>query len=152
MKSFLAIYPHARPLVVLPKGILATWRKEFQRWKVEDIPLYDFYSLKADNRYQQLEVLKNWVENRGILFLGYKQFSNIVCGSATSKTAASCHEILLKVPTILILDEGHIPRNENTDVLYSLAKVQTPRIVLSGTLFQNHVKEVFNILNLVRTK
>ncbi|XP_042494760.1 protein CHROMATIN REMODELING 35-like [Macadamia integrifolia] len=153
MQSFLAKYPQARPLVVLPKGILATWRKEFQRWQVEDIPLYDFYSSKADNRHQQLEVLKLWVDQKGILFLGYKQFANIVCGSATSKTAAACHDILLKVPTILILDEGHTPRNENTDVLHSLAKVQTPRkVVLSGTLFQNHVKEVFNILNLVRPK
>ncbi|XP_042517614.1 protein CHROMATIN REMODELING 35-like [Macadamia integrifolia] len=153
MQSFLARCPKARPLVVLPKGILATWRTEFKRWQVEDIPLYDFYSSKAENRHQQLEVLKTWVDKNGILFLGYKQFANIVCGSATSKTAAACHDILLKVPTILILDEGHTPRNEDTDVLSSLAKVQTPRkVVLSGTLFQNHVKEVFNILNLVRPK
>ncbi|KAF2322855.1 hypothetical protein GH714_031398 [Hevea brasiliensis] len=127
MQSFLAKYPHARPLVVLPKGILATWKKEFQTWQVEDIPLYDFYSVKADGRTQQLEVLKQWVEQRSILFLGYKQFSSIVCDDVNSK-------------------------NEN-DVLQSLAKVQTPRkVVLSGTLYQNHVKEVFNILNLVRPK
>ncbi|KAJ9189687.1 hypothetical protein P3X46_000949 [Hevea brasiliensis] len=153
MQSFLAKYPHARPLVVLPKGILATWKKEFQTWQVEDIPLHDFYSVKADSRMQQLEVLKQWVEHKSILFLGYKQFSSIVCDDVNNKVAASCQEILLKRPTILILDEGHTPRNENTDVLQSLAKVQTPRkVVLSGTLYQNHVKEVFNILNLVRPK
>ncbi|OVA06195.1 SNF2-related [Macleaya cordata] len=153
MQSFLAKYPNARPLVVLPKGILGTWKKEFERWQVEEIPLYDLYTSKADNRTQQLDVLKEWVEHKGILFLGYKQFSSIVSNSASSKAAAACHDILLKVPTILILDEGHTPRNESTDVLVSLAKVQTPRkVVLSGTLFQNHVKEVFNILNLVRPK
>ncbi|XP_060667483.1 protein CHROMATIN REMODELING 35 isoform X2 [Ziziphus jujuba] len=153
VQSFLAKYPHARPLVVLPKGILATWKKEFQIWQVEDIPLLDFYSLKADSRLQQLEVLKQWVEQKSILFLGYKQFSSIICDVETSKASASCQEILLKAPSILILDEGHTPRNENTDVLQSLAKVQTARkVVLSGTLYQNHVKEVFNILNLVRPK
>lgn len=153
IQSFLAKYPHARPLVVLPKGILSTWKKEFQRWQVEDIPLLDFYSVKADNRSQQLEVLENWVEHKSILFLGYKQFANIVCGSANGKIEAACQERLLTVPTLLILDEGHTPRNENTDVLHSLAKVKTPRkVVLSGTLFQNHVREVFNILNLVRPK
>ncbi|KAF8377898.1 hypothetical protein HHK36_031286 [Tetracentron sinense] len=153
VQSFLAKYPNARPLVVLPKGILSTWRKEFERWQVEDIPLYDFYSTKAENRPQQLDVLKKWVEHRSILFLGYKQFANIVCGTATNKITAACQEILLKAPSILILDEGHTPRNENTDVLNSLAKVQTPRkVVLSGTLYQNHVKEVFNILNLVRPR
>ncbi|KAK9136293.1 hypothetical protein Syun_015623 [Stephania yunnanensis] len=153
IQSFLAKYPNGRPLVVLPKGIVGTWKKEFQRWQVEETPLYDFYSLKADNRSQQLEVLKQWIDRRGILFLGYKQFSNIICDESSDNIAVACQDILLKVPTILILDEGHTPRNENTNVLHSLAKVQTPRkVVLSGTLFQNHVKEVFNILNLVRPK
>ncbi|CAO2815011.1 unnamed protein product [Amaranthus hypochondriacus] len=153
MQSFLAQYPDARPLVVLPKGILPTWKKEFQRWQVEDIPLFDFYSMKADNRIQQKEVLKQWVERRSILFLGYKQFSNIITGDSSCPTNAYCQNALLKRPDILILDEGHTPRNENTDVLNSLAKVQTPRkVVLSGTLYQNHVKEVFTILNLVRPK
>ncbi|KAK8668567.1 hypothetical protein V6N13_106020 [Hibiscus sabdariffa] len=153
MQSFLAKYPNAKPLVVLPKGILATWKKEFQTWQVEDIQLLDFYSVKAENRSQQLEVLKQWVESKSILFLGYKQFATIVCDGGTGKIPVSCQEILLKAPSILVLDEGHTPRNENTDVLQSLAKVQTPRkVVLSGTLYQNHVKEVFNILNLVRPK
>lgn len=153
MQSFLAKYPHARPLVVLPRGILSTWKKEFQRWQVEDIPLLDFYSVKAENRTQQLEVLQLWASQRSILFLGYKQFSSIVCDNENSMAASHCQEILLTYPSILVLDEGHTPRNEDTDVLNSLKKVQTPRkVVLSGTLYQNHVKEVFNIFDLVRPK
>ncbi|CAK7329649.1 unnamed protein product [Dovyalis caffra] len=153
IQSFLAKNPDARPLVILPKGILATWKKEFTTWQVEDIPLYDFYSSKADNRSQQLDVLEKWVKQRSFLFLGYKQFSVIVSDNVDNKVAADCKDILLKVPTILILDEGHLPRNEETEVLQSLLQVQTPlKVVLSGTLYQNHVKEVFNILNLVRPK
>ncbi|CAN4112408.1 unnamed protein product [Withania somnifera] len=153
LQSFMANNDRARPLVVLPKGILTTWKKEFLRWQVDEIPLYDFYSVKADNRSQQLEVLKQWSQERSVLFLGYKQFSTIVCDNVGSTTAAACQEILLKCPSILILDEGHTPRNQDTDVLTSLEKVQTRlKVVLSGTLYQNHVKEVFNILNLVRPK
>jgi DNA repair and recombination RAD54-like protein len=153
MQSFLGKYPNARPLVVLPKGILSTWKKEFQTWQVEDIPLYDLYTVKADSRPQQLEVLKQWMDNKSILFLGYKQFSSIVIDNSNNNASISCREILLKVPSILILDEGHTPRNENTDMVQSLAKVLTPRkVVLSGTLYQNHVREVFNVLNLVRPK
>ncbi|KAL2477056.1 SNF2 domain-containing protein/helicase domain-containing protein [Forsythia ovata] len=153
LQSFMAKYPFARPLVVLPRGILAIWKKEFLRWQVEDLPLYDFYSVKADSRSQQLEVLKEWAKERSILFLGYKQFSSIVCDSDNGKIPAACQEILLTCPSILILDEGHTPRNQDTDVLTSLEKVQTLRkVVLSGTLYQNHVKEVFNILNLVRPR
>ncbi|KZV52623.1 hypothetical protein F511_07016 [Dorcoceras hygrometricum] len=153
LQSFMAKYPSARPLVILPRGILPIWKKEFLRWQVEDIPLYDFYSVKADSRAQQLEVLKQWSEVRSILFLGYKQFSSIVCDTDTGKTAVACQQILLICPSILILDEGHTPRNQDTDVLTSLERVQTQRkVVLSGTLYQNHVKEVFNILNLVRPR
>ncbi|KAM3743211.1 hypothetical protein ACB098_07G127000 [Castanea mollissima] len=153
IQSFLARYLHARPLVILPKGILATWKKEFQIWQVEDIPLLDFYGSKAESRSQQLHVLRQWVAQKSILFLGYKQFSAIVCDRGTSKVATDCQDILLKVPSILILDEGHTPRNENTDMVQSLSRIQTPlKVILSGTLYQNHVKEVFNILNLVRPK
>ncbi|XP_058744150.1 protein CHROMATIN REMODELING 35 [Vicia villosa] len=153
MQSFLGKYPNARPLVVLPKGILSTWKKEFQTWQVEDVPLYDLYTAKADSRSQQLEVLKQWMNNKSILFLGYKQFSSIVCDDSNTNASKNCQEILLNVPSILILDEGHTPRNENTDMVQSLCKVHTPRkVVLSGTLYQNHVREVFNVLNLVRPK
>lgn len=76
MQSFMAKYPFARPLVVLPRGILPTWKKEFQRWQVEDIPLYDCYShAKADSRAHQLDVLKKWAAKRSILFLGYSSMS-----------------------------------------------------------------------------
>ncbi|KAL2490682.1 SNF2 domain-containing protein/helicase domain-containing protein [Abeliophyllum distichum] len=153
LQSFMAKYPFARPLVVLPRGILETWKKEFLRWQVEGWPLHDFYSVKADSRSQQLQVLSDWAKERSILFLGYKQFSSIVCDRGSGKAAISCQELLLTCPTILILDEGHTPRNQDTDILTSLEKVQTPRkVVLSGTLYKNHVKEVFNILNLVRPR
>ncbi|KAL6639967.1 hypothetical protein ACP70R_022277 [Stipagrostis hirtigluma subsp. patula] len=153
IQSFLARYPSARPLVVLPKGILGTWKREIQRWQVQDIPVYDFYSVKADKRTEQLEILKSWEDKMSILFLGYKQFSRIVSGDGGGNVAAACRDRLLKVPNLLILDEGHTPRTQETDVLETLKRVETPRkVVLSGTLFQNHVREVFTILNLVRPK
>ncbi|CAN0890426.1 Protein CHROMATIN REMODELING 35 [Linum grandiflorum] len=153
MQSFLAKYPNARPLVVLPKSILHTWRKEFETWRVEDFPIYDFYTAKTESRAQQLDVLKKWVDKKSVLLLGYQQFSAIICDHGESPESANCQKILLQQPSILVLDEGHTARNEDTNVLQSLAKIQTPRkIVLSGTLYQNHVEEVFNVLNLVRPK
>ncbi|XP_020519983.1 protein CHROMATIN REMODELING 35 isoform X2 [Amborella trichopoda] len=152
LQSFLAKYPEARPLIVLPKGILHTWLKEFKKWQVENIPLFDMYSSsKSEARSAQLEVLRMWQDEKSILFLGYKQFASIVCDDKENTLNTACQDILLKVPGLLILDEGHTPRNSETDILHSLSKVQTPRkVVLSGTLFQNHVQEVFNILDLVR--
>ncbi|KAK1388215.1 hypothetical protein POM88_016393 [Heracleum sosnowskyi] len=124
---------------MLPKGILKTWKKEFLKWQVDTIPLLDFYSVNAKDRSQQLEVLKQWATTRSILFLGYTQFSLIVCNSTTNETSSACEKILVKQTSILIMDEGHTPRNENTDQLVALERVETPR-------------KVFNILNLVRPR
>ncbi|KAL6599141.1 hypothetical protein ACP70R_046005 [Stipagrostis hirtigluma subsp. patula] len=133
IQSFLARYPSARPLVVLPKGILGTWKREIQRWQVQDIPVYDFYSVKADKRTEQLEILKSWEDKMSILFLGYNQFSRIVSGDGGGNVAAACRDRLLKVPNLLILDEGHTPRTQETDVLETLKRVETPRkVVLSA--------------------
>lgn len=153
IQSFLGRYPNLRPLIVLPKGIIPTWRKEFKNWQIEDIPLYDFYSCKADSRSQQHEILKLWEGNKSVLLLGYQQFASIVSDDSDNVTVRECRDKLLNIPGLLILDEGHTPRNEETNCLNSLAKVQTVRkVVLSGTLFQNHVKEVFNIVNLIRPR
>ncbi|PNT66962.1 hypothetical protein BRADI_3g18907v3, partial [Brachypodium distachyon] len=134
IQSFLAKHSSARVLVVLPKGIVGTWKREFQRWQVEDIPMYDFYSAKANTRTGHLKVLNSWASHKIVQWLLHK-------------------DKLLVIPNLLIMDEGHTSRNEGTNVLQSLRDVRTPRkVVLSGTLFQNHVKEVFNILNLVRPK
>ncbi|KAJ4820237.1 DNA repair/recombination protein [Rhynchospora pubera] len=153
IQSFLGRYPNLRPLIVLPKGIIPTWRKEFKNWQIEDIPLFDFYTRKADTRSEQLEILKIWEEKKSVLLLGYQQFASIVTDEADNSTVRECRDKLLYVPELLILDEGHTPRNEETNCLNSLAKVQTVRkVVLSGTLFQNHVKEVFNIVNLIRPR
>ncbi|KAK3123178.1 hypothetical protein QOZ80_8AG0625480 [Eleusine coracana subsp. coracana] len=153
IQSFLARYPSARPLIVLPKFIVSHWKDEFQRWQVQDIPLYDFYSVKAEKRVEQLEILKSWESQMSILFLGYTQFSRIVSDDGGGNAAVACRDRLLRVPNLLILDEGHKPRNRDTNVLETLNRVETPRkVVLSGTLFQNHVHEVFTILDLVRPK
>ncbi|KAF8717530.1 hypothetical protein HU200_025787 [Digitaria exilis] len=151
--SFLARYPDGRPLIMLPKGILGTWKSEFLRWQVENIPLYDFYSSKANSRSEQCKILKLWEENRSILLLGYQQFAHIISDDASDRETVMCREKLLRVPGLVILDEGHTSRNDQTDLLSALETIQTPlKVVLTGTLFQNHVSEVFNILNLVRPK
>ncbi|KAK9118256.1 hypothetical protein Scep_016349 [Stephania cephalantha] len=139
IQSFLAKYLNGRPLIILPKGIVSAWKDEFQRWQVQEIPCYDFYSLKANNRSQQLDVLKQRIDQKGILFLGYQQFSKIISDYVNDKIAAACHDILLTVPTLLILDEGHTSRNKESNVLCSLAKIQTPRkVVLSGESSPEH--------------
>ena len=89
MQSFLAKSSQARPLVVLPKGILATWKKEFLTRQVEDILLYDFYSVKADSWPQQLEVLKQWLVEKSILF--FSTSSSLELFVVMELPSSACH-------------------------------------------------------------
>uniref|UniRef100_A0A8R7UJ50 SNF2 N-terminal domain-containing protein n=1 Tax=Triticum urartu TaxID=4572 RepID=A0A8R7UJ50_TRIUA len=77
--------------------------------------------------------------------VGYTRFSWII--DSDGGAPLQLLEMLLMFPNLLIMDEGHTAWNESTNVLESLRRVHTP-LVLSDTLSQNHVAEVFNILNL----
>ncbi|XP_047314485.1 SNF2 domain-containing protein CLASSY 4-like [Impatiens glandulifera] len=61
--------------------------------------------------------------------------------------------MLQELPDLLVLDEGHTPRNENSLIWKALSRIQTQkRIILSGTPFQNNFRELYNTLYLVRPK
>ncbi|KAH9319552.1 hypothetical protein KI387_021321 [Taxus chinensis] len=154
IQSFLTKYPDERPLIVAPKSILCSWMTEFKKWQVEEIPVHNIYEVtnKAETlRYKQLQTLREWKEKKSILLVSYSQFSSIVCENAENEMTASCQKILLEGPGLLILDEGHFPRNKDTNILNALTKIHTRRrILLSGTLYQNNIKELFNLLRLIR--
>ncbi|XP_057514047.1 SNF2 domain-containing protein CLASSY 4-like [Actinidia eriantha] len=62
-------------------------------------------------------------------------------------------KMLLELPGLLVLDEGHNPRNDQSLIWQALSRVKTQkRIILSGTPFQNNFGELFNTLCLVRPK
>lgn len=154
IQSFLTKYPEERPLIVAPKSILGSWMREFKKWGVEEIPVYNLYDVtnKAETlRCNQLQTLREWKEKKSILLVSYSQFSSIVCEKSENQTTECCQQILLEGPGLLVLDEGHFPRNKDTNILHALSQIHTRRrVLLSGTLFQNNFKELFNLLRLVR--
>jgi DNA repair and recombination RAD54-like protein len=56
-------------------------------------------------------------------------------------------DILRDKPGLLVLDEGHTPRNQRSCIWKILSQIQAQkRIILSGTPFQNNFLELYNIL------
>ncbi|KAL1224702.1 Protein CHROMATIN REMODELING 35 [Cardamine amara subsp. amara] len=146
--GYLAKHANSKPLFVLPKSMINFWKKEFDRLKVNDVLLLDFYSVKANRRSQQLNLLKQWITDRSILFLGHRQFYNMVFDSSGTQASTQCRDIILNVPSLVIFDRGTDPRNEMMSFLQAIASIKTPlKVLLTGTLYQNHITEVFNILH-----
>ncbi|VYS53424.1 unnamed protein product [Arabidopsis thaliana] len=148
--GYLEKHPNSKPLFVLPKWVLNFWKTKFGELKVNDLVLLDFYSAKASTRSQQLEVLNRWIKTRSIIFLGAKQFSNIISDNSGAEASDSCRDILFNISSVVVFDRGTDPRNEMMSFLKVVARIKTPhKVLLTGSLYQNNIKEVFNILDVV---
>ncbi|KAJ7297347.1 hypothetical protein O6H91_Y062400 [Diphasiastrum complanatum] len=179
LQSFLTKFPQGRPLIIAPKIILQPWLREFKKWEVEETAVYNLneesqtgrlYTDEPNSRPSEtlpwpsrpgeapknsrLKTVQEWFHGKGVLLVSYSLFAGLVFNGSSSQGSSADKEIcrmLLEGPGILILDEGHFPRNERTKILKALTQVQTVRrVLLSGTLFQNNFQELFNLLKLSR--
>ncbi|KAH7514318.1 hypothetical protein FEM48_Zijuj11G0076200 [Ziziphus jujuba var. spinosa] len=139
-----------------------------------------FKKKKHVNRERDVDVngirwakLYSWCKKGGILGISYPLFEQLAgkrnkpdgkkgwkkCKDAEDERArkrktAECEEfskVLLEYPGLVVFDEGHTPRNEDSLIWKAVSEIQTKkRILLSGTPFQNNFNELFNTLCLVQ--
>jgi DNA repair and recombination protein RAD54 and RAD54-like protein len=177
VQSYLEVFPHCSPVIIAPRGMLATWEKEFRKWKVK-LPFHVLNSTeinwsedktlqeqaakngtfhrrlltdKMDQNYRRLVKLGSWMNGTSIIGLSYSLFRKLA--NHEGMDGDKVRKLLLEKPNLLVLDEGHTPRNKKSLIWKVLKRVHTEkRIILSGTLFQNNFEELYNTLRLVRPK
>ncbi|KAG5591229.1 hypothetical protein H5410_041743 [Solanum commersonii] len=87
-----------------------------------------------------------------VLGINYDLFAGLI-GDDGDDNAKEIGEILLKLSGLMVLEEGHIARNEQSLLWQALRKVETEkRILFSETLFQTNIKEFYNTLSIVYAK
>ncbi|WMV09692.1 hypothetical protein MTR67_003077 [Solanum verrucosum] len=80
-------------------------------------------------------------------------FFRILTGEDGDGYAKETREILLKFPSLLVLDEGHTARNQHRFVWNTLQKIETEKHrLLSGSPFQDNIKELYNPFCVVSQK
>ncbi|KNA16596.1 hypothetical protein SOVF_087800 [Spinacia oleracea] len=163
LQSYLKKYPMSKPVIIAPSSMLLTWEEQFARWNV-DVP---FVNLNSDElSSKETEVLKCvksfkhsksirkaklciWAMGKGVLGLSYRMFEKLA--GERKNTDVVIKKALLEQSGILVLDEGHTPRNEDSYIWKVFSDVRTKkRIILSGTPFQNNFVELNNTLSLIR--
>ncbi|PUZ76826.1 hypothetical protein GQ55_1G321200 [Panicum hallii var. hallii] len=177
VQSYLEVFPHCSPVIIAPRGMLATWEKEFRKWKVK-LPFHVLNSTeinwsedktiqeqaakngtfhqrllteKMDQNYRRLVKLGSWMNGTSIIGVSYSLFRKLVNDEGMDGDKVT--KLLLEKPDLLVLDEGHTPRNKKSLIWKALSEVRTEkRIILSGTPFQNNFEELYNTLCLVRPK
>lgn len=179
IQSYMNFNPTSRPLIVAPRTMLLTWEEEFTKWGF-DIPFHNLnnteFTGKEDEAARNLvkdvkgkEIinstrmvkLKSWTKKRSILGISYSLFEKI-CGAPTKEgkhqlgerkrfEAEQMRKILTEFPGLVVFDEGHNPRNDESNSWNALLQLKTRRrIILSGTPFQNNFEELYNTVRLVR--
>ncbi|XP_045797850.1 SNF2 domain-containing protein CLASSY 3-like [Trifolium pratense] len=175
LKAYLKLFPNCLPIVVAPASLLLTWEEEFKKWDI-GVPFHNISNLElsgkehADvlNRFDstrhrpdetRIVKLISWFKETSILGISYNLYGSI-CQHKKEKNLESVketkgnfdmREVLLEAPGLLVLDEGHIPRNQRSHIWKVLTKSQTQkRIILSGTPFQNNFSELYSTLSLVK--
>ncbi|XP_022896344.1 SNF2 domain-containing protein CLASSY 4-like [Olea europaea var. sylvestris] len=172
LQSFMKLYPTCRPVIIAPRGMLLTWEDEFRKWNVA-IPFHNLNSLELSaeenavspeiisqvgchgrsQEYIRLIKFSSWVKGSSILGVSYQLFEKLVGEHRKKGEHDQIWKLLLKLPDLLVLDEGHTPRNHQSRMWKALTKVATNRrIILSGTPFQNNFRELYNTLCLVNPK
>eukprot|EP00257_Ricinus_communis_P015650 XP_015573614.1 SNF2 domain-containing protein CLASSY 3 isoform X1 [Ricinus communis] len=174
LQSYMKLYPECRPLIITPSTLLLSWEAEFKKWKF-DIPFHNLNTQKFCGRENaaalrliksgqhsinsvRMVKLYSWKKDKSVLGISYKLFEELVRedkkrSKTQQKSEDDMRNALLQLPGLLVLDEGHTPRNDNSLVFKALSRIRTDkRIILSGTPFQNNFTELFNTLLLVRPK
>ncbi|KAJ4897683.1 SNF2 domain-containing protein CLASSY 4 [Raphanus sativus] len=166
LQSYLEQFPDSHPVVIAPASLLLTWEEEFKKWN-SNIPFYNMSNQELSgqenpsakgnkhNRGNKDSVrmvkLCSWRNKKSILGISYSLYEKLAGKKRAAGETQKVRKMLLDMPGLLVLDEGHTPRNHNSCIWKVLTEVKTEkRIILSGTPFQNNFKELSNVLCLTR--
>ncbi|XP_022896342.1 SNF2 domain-containing protein CLASSY 4-like [Olea europaea var. sylvestris] len=169
LQAFMNKNRKCRPVIIAPRGMLLTWEDEFRKWGV-NVPFHNLNKLELSeeenafsekligqvgshwrirDRIRFVKVI-SWLKSNSILGVSYPLFEKLAGEHQRKEQYDQIRELLLKKPGLLVLDEGHTPRSDQSLTWKALANVATNRrIMLSGTPFQNNFEELYNTLCLV---
>ncbi|CAL5196743.1 unnamed protein product [Lathyrus oleraceus] len=125
----------------------------------------NWYNLPHSKDATRKAKLISWFKEKSIMGISYNLYEKLAGGGGESedkkkkkyasvekrKENSDIGKVLREIPGLLVLDEGHTPRNQRSRIWKVLSKIQTKkRIILSGTPFQNNFYELYNTLSLVK--
>lgn len=81
--------------------------------------------------------IMKWTNDGGVLITNYENFQRLVKSSAIKR-----ENFVDPGADLVVLDEGHLMKNEATSIHELVSSIKTlRRIILSGTPMQNNLKE-----------
>ncbi|RWS26955.1 Transcriptional regulator ATRX-like protein, partial [Leptotrombidium deliense] len=143
-----------RCIVVCPKNTARNWANEFYIWLPSKGSVRVFEICDTTNISERVKKLKRWYESGGVLIIGMEMFSRLVLGTKGINRASivKCNRFLTDPGAdIIIVDEGHLLKNEKTRLNEACNLVKTKRrVILTGTPLQNRLVEYHVMMDFVK--
>jgi len=138
-------------LIIVPVNTLDNWMNEFKLWVdplANNIVVHNFHILQPALR---VYMITEWHHKGGVLLIGDRAFANISKEKQTKRNKVLSEALHSPGPDLIILDEGHTMLKNKTTLSDALGMVRTKRrITLTGTPFQNNLREYFRMASWVR--
>ncbi|XP_072302525.1 transcriptional regulator ATRX-like [Eucyclogobius newberryi] len=143
-------------LVVCPLNTVLNWVSEFKKWQrtlgEDKVKVSQIATVKS--LPERLSALKMWQRQGGVLIIGYELYRNL---SQMQKIKNEQWKTDIKAalvdpgPDFVICDEGHILRNDGSNISKALNSIKTKRrVVLTGTPLQNNLVEYHCMVSFIK--
>ncbi|RIB11354.1 SNF2 family N-terminal domain-containing protein [Gigaspora rosea] len=145
-----------RVLILCPKIVIDNWENEFMSWLNENnlkntFPVYKLGEIK--DYKERLDLINRWQKNEkgGVFLINYDMFRQLVMSEVDDDRRSEFRKYLLNPgPSLVVADEGHILKNQETQLQEALMHLKTPsRIILTGSPLQNNLAEYWCTINFV---
>ncbi|KAF7660869.1 hypothetical protein LDENG_00273290 [Lucifuga dentata] len=143
-------------LVVCPLNTILNWVSEFKKWQgnmgEDKVKVTELTTIKQP--LERLRTLQKWHRDGGVMIMGYEMYRNLSLGHKVHNQQWKMEFKGLLVepgPDLVVCDEGHILRNEASNISKAMSAIKTRRrVVLTGTPLQNNLVEYHCMVNFIK--
>ncbi|CAL1683159.1 unnamed protein product [Lasius platythorax] len=141
-------------LIVCPLSTVLNWLNEYRTWlnDLDDVEVYELTKYKKN--FERKCQLQRWQKTGGVMIIGYEMFRNLT--GANKNIRKGMKEVIEEClvdpgADLIVCDEGHLLKNEDTALSKCMRRVRTMRrVVLTGTPLQNNLIEYHCMVQFVK--
>ncbi|XP_041656865.1 transcriptional regulator ATRX-like isoform X2 [Cheilinus undulatus] len=142
-------------LVVCPLNTILNWVNEFKKWQEnlgqDRVKVTEMTTVKPQER---VFALLRWQRDGGVMIMSYEMYRNLSLAQKINnmEEKKKLKGILVDPgPDFVVCDEGHVLRNQVSNISKSMNSIKTRRrVVLTGTPLQNNLIEYHCMVNFIK--
>uniref|UniRef100_A0AAX7VTY5 DNA helicase n=1 Tax=Astatotilapia calliptera TaxID=8154 RepID=A0AAX7VTY5_ASTCA len=143
-------------LVVCPLNTILNWVSEFRKWQnnmgEDKVKVIELATMK--HNLGRLRALQRWQRDGGVMIMGYDMYRilSLDCKINNDEWKEEFYRTLVDPgPDFVVCDEGHILRNDGSNISKAMNAIKTQRrVVLTGTPLQNNLVEYHCMVNFIK--